>query len=79
MIVAGGYLARSDGTTVIASTSGSIHMDPGKAYLTAGAPTTMAAAVLAAAQAAPIYADMRSVKGQIVAGAGTEGDPWGPV
>lgn len=79
VIVAGGYLARSDGTTVIAATSGSIHMDPGKAYLTAGAPTTMAAAVLAAAQAAPIYADMRSVKGQIVAGAGTEGDPWGPV
>lgn len=39
---------------------------------------TMAAAVLAAAQATPIYADMRKVKGQTVNGAGSEADPWGP-
>jgi hypothetical protein len=31
--VVGGYLARRDGSTVIASTSNSIQMDPGKAYL----------------------------------------------
>lgn len=31
--VVGGYLARRDGTTVIAPTSGSIQMDPGKAYV----------------------------------------------
>lgn len=31
--VIGGYLARRDGQTVIAPTSGSIQMDPGKAYL----------------------------------------------
>lgn len=32
VIVSGGYLSRSDGSTVIASTSGSIQMDPSKAY-----------------------------------------------
>jgi hypothetical protein len=32
-----GYLARSDGSTVIASASGSVQMDPGKAYVAAGA------------------------------------------
>lgn len=33
VIVTGGYLSRSDGTTVIAAASGSIQMDPGKAYV----------------------------------------------
>lgn len=33
VLVVGGYLSRSDGATVIASTSGSIQMDPGKAYV----------------------------------------------
>lgn len=37
-----------------------------------------AAAVLAAAQIAPIHADLRSVRGQAIDGAGTESDPWGP-
>jgi len=48
--------------------------------LTAGAPTAAenAAAVLAAAQIAPIHADMRHIKGQVVGGTGTEADPWGP-
>jgi len=32
VIVAGGYLHRSDGATVIAATSGSIQMDPSRAY-----------------------------------------------
>lgn len=76
VIVAGGYLARSDGTTVIASTSGSIHMDPGKAYLTAGAPDSVAVAVLAAAQATPIYADARKMNGAAVQGVGSESDKW---
>lgn len=32
--VIGGYLSRKDGSTVIAPTSGSVQMDPGKAYVT---------------------------------------------
>lgn len=39
---------------------------------------SIAAAILAAAQITPIYADMRKVKGQTVTGSGTSGDPWGP-
>ena len=34
--VIGGYLSRKDGSTVIASTSGSIQMDPSKAYIVNG-------------------------------------------
>jgi hypothetical protein len=37
-----------------------------------------AAAVLAAAQAAPIHADIRQVNAVTVNGAGTEADPFGP-
>jgi hypothetical protein len=37
-----------------------------------------AAAVLAAAQATPIHADIKAVNGYSVAGAGTPGNPWGP-
>ena len=47
----------------------------------AGTPPTpeqVAAAVLAAAQAAPIHADARAIKGQTIGGSGTEADPWGP-
>jgi hypothetical protein len=36
VIIAGGYLSRSDGSTVIAATSNSIQLDPGKAYVAAG-------------------------------------------
>jgi hypothetical protein len=39
VIVAGGYLARSDGATVIAADSGSIQMDPSKAYVASGLTT----------------------------------------
>lgn len=39
----------------------------------------IAAAVLAAAQLAPIHADLRKVNAIAVDGAGTEADPWGPV
>lgn len=30
--IVGGYLSRKDGSTIIAASSGSIHMDPGRAY-----------------------------------------------
>ena len=46
-IIGGGYLARSDGTTVIASMSGSIQMDPSKAYTAPSLPAALAAAVWA--------------------------------
>ncbi len=39
----------------------------------------IAAAVLAAAQITPIYADIRKVNNLTVDGTGTDGDPWGPV
>jgi hypothetical protein len=38
-----------------------------------------AAAVLTAAQTAPIYADVRKVNNYAVDGTGTPSDPWGPV
>ncbi len=33
VLIAGGYIRRADGSTVIAATSGSIQMDPGRAYV----------------------------------------------
>ncbi|MEN6629061.1 MAG: hypothetical protein ABFC42_05395 [Sulfuricella sp.] len=39
---------------------------------------SIAAAILAAAQITPIHADTRRIKGQAIAGSGTESDPWGP-
>lgn len=36
VMMVGGYLTRKDGSTVIAASSGSIQMDPGKAYVAAG-------------------------------------------
>jgi len=36
LMIVGGYLTRRDGTTVIAATSGSIQMDPGRAYVAPG-------------------------------------------
>lgn len=38
----------------------------------------VATAVLTAAQATPITSNMTQVRGQILAGVGTEADPWGP-
>lgn len=38
----------------------------------------IAAAVIAAAQVTPIWADARWIKGQAINGSGTEVDPWGP-
>ena len=39
----------------------------------------IAAAILAAAQVAPIWADVRKIIGGTIDGSGTELDPWGPV
>jgi len=36
LMIVGGYLTRRDGSTVIAATSGSIQMDPGRAYVAPG-------------------------------------------
>lgn len=89
-------LYRSDGTTIIAATSYSIHNDysgvpdvveTGVSGLTGsesaqlmGLPsaTATAAAVIAAAEVAPIHADVRKVTGATISGSGTEADPWGP-
>ncbi len=49
--VVGGYLSRKDGSTIIATTSNSIQMDPGRAYMPGGSvnatvdPSTVATAV----------------------------------
>ena len=41
VIIGGGYLSRNDGTTIIAATSGSIQMDPSRAYQAVGGVTSM--------------------------------------
>lgn len=50
--VVGGYLSRKDGSTIIATASNSIQMDPGRAYLPGGAvsvdPSSVSAAVWSA-------------------------------
>lgn len=81
VIIAGGRIYRSDNTTIIAATSGSIQMDPNRVYSVTGIPTANqnAAAVLTAAQTAPIHADVRKVNNYAVDGTGTPSDPWGPV
>jgi hypothetical protein len=79
-VISGARIYRSDGSSIFAVGNGPIQSDPGKAYI-AGAddiPGAVAAEVLAAAQAAPIHADLRMVNGQIIDGSGTEADPWGP-
>lgn len=82
-------LYRSDGTSIIAPTSYSIHNDysgvPDVSVVTVtgsnvitGDIADIPAAVLAAAQTSPIYADLRKVRGQTINGTGSAGDPWGP-
>lgn len=51
----------------------------GAAYTAAPTASDNATAVLAAAATTPIQADIRKVNNYVVDGAGTEGDPWGPV
>ena len=41
-------------------------------------PEQIAAAVLLAAQAAPIHSEIKKVAGETVIGSGTEAEPWGP-
>jgi hypothetical protein len=77
--IIGGRIYRSDGATVIAATSNSIQMDPARVYMTESGANVIAAAVLVAASAAPIHADIRKVNAVTVDGAGTEADPFGPV
>lgn len=36
-------------------------------------------AILAAAQATPIHADLRKILGEVFGGTGTEANPWGPL
>lgn len=88
--VVGGYLSRRDGSTIIAATSGSIQMDPGRAYVApvaAGLATAAQVSAVAAALPAAVRADLQAavlpvnvarVNGLAVDGTGTEADPWGP-
>ena len=41
VIIGGGYLSRNDGTTIIAAASGSIQMDPSRAYQAVGGVTVI--------------------------------------
>jgi hypothetical protein len=76
--IGGGRIYRSDGATIIAATSGSIQMDPFRVYVTEGGADTIATAVLAAAQAAPIHADIQRVNGVEIVGTGVAGDSMRP-
>jgi hypothetical protein len=42
-------------------------------------PEQIAAAVLAAAQASPVHANIKRVNDYVVDGQGTDADPWGPI
>lgn len=69
LLMVGGYLSRSDGTTVIDATSGSIQMDPGKAYTAANA----AAQLIAAMNATPPAVNVAKVNGVTIFGGGVPG------
>lgn len=71
---------------VITADSGAVTADS-TFYAASGAPaisltaqdiTNIATAVLAQLMATSIPANMVRVKGQLIDGAGSEGDPWGP-
>jgi hypothetical protein len=79
VIIAGGRIYRSDGATIISATSGSVQMDPNRVYVTESGASLIANAVLAAAQATPIEANIKQVNDYVVDGQGTDSDPWGPV
>lgn len=83
--IAGGNFIGGPGGDPIAYTAGVqtlLIQSAASTVVTAGGsvPTAAqnAAAVLAAAQAAPIHADIRKVNNVTVDGAGTEADPFGP-
>lgn len=77
----------SAGKALSTASSGGVDLDALAAAVWAYATRSMtaterdaaAAAVLAAAQATPIHADIRKVNNTAVDGAGTEANPWGPV
>lgn len=85
-------LYRSDGSSVIAPTSYSIHNDysgvpdvveTGVSGLTGSESAQLMAlpsssAIVSAVSAAVIPVDMVKVKGQTISGSGSEADPWGP-
>jgi hypothetical protein len=84
--IAGGNFIGGPGGDPIAYTAGVqtlLIQSAASTVVTAGGsvPTAAqnAAAVLAAAQATPIHADIRKVNAVTVDGAGTEADPFGPV
>jgi hypothetical protein len=84
--IAGGNFIGGPGGDPIAYTAGVqtlLIQSAASTVVTAGGsvPTAAqnAAAVLAAAQSAPIHADIRKVNAVTVDGAGTEADPFGPV
>lgn len=59
--------------------SGGVDYDTLWASMPTALKESLAAYVLAAAQAAPIHSEIKKVAGETVTGAGTAGDPWGPV
>ena len=79
VVIGGGRIYRTDGATVIAATSGSIQMDPARVYVTEGGATQIASAVLTAAQATPIHADIQRVNNVEITGTGVSGDSMRPV
>jgi len=77
--IGGGRIYRSDGATIIASTSGSIQMDPARVYVTESGANVIATAVLAAAASTPINANIKQVNDYVINGDGSDTNPWGPV
>lgn len=73
VIITGGNMTRSDGTTIIAADSGSIQIQPGKAYVANSANIYNDLAVLKTG------VNISKVNGLTITGSGTEDYPWGPV
>lgn len=77
VVITGGRLYRDDGTTVIAATSGSIQLDPGKAYAvetgTSGLTPAESAKLLSLDTSA---VNVATINGAQVIGTGTLGDAW---
>jgi hypothetical protein len=81
VIVGGGRLYRDDGATVIAATSGSIQMDPDKAYLAQSSDITAIKTKtdsLTFTVAGKVDANTKYVNDVEVVGTGTTLDPWNP-
>jgi hypothetical protein len=72
--ITGGNMTRSNGTTIIASDSGSIQIDPGKAYLANA--STLPDSLLAAMNASPPRVNVAKMNGYSVIGSGVASDLW---